>query len=110
MNRPIITHTRPEDYHAALLRIIADASAITQEVLIVLAQRNLDPMALSITVREIDMQLSRLKNELASGIEQMERLTFVADDLYTMYNSALDQRNLLLTWLAVQSRLGEDHG
>jgi hypothetical protein len=67
-------------------------------------------MALSITVREIDMQLSRLKNELASGIEQMERLTWVADDLYTMYDSALDQRNLLLTWLAVQSRLDADNG
>ena len=105
MQRPIITYTQPEEYHAALLRIVADVSAITQEVLIVLAERNFDPAVLSITVREIDMQLSRLKNELASGIEQMERLTFVADDLYTMYESALDQRNMLLTWLAVQSRV-----
>jgi hypothetical protein len=108
MNRPIIAHTQPEEYHAALLRIVADVSAITQEVLIALASRDRDPVMLSITVREIDMQLSRLKNELASGIEQMDRLTFVADDLYTMYDSALDQRNLLLTWLAVQSRMGEE--
>lgn len=105
--RPIIAYTRPEDYHAALLRIIADTSAIVLEVLTVLRTGDYDPVALSITVREIDMQLIRIKNELASGMEQMERLTFLGDDLFDLYQSALNQRNALLAWIAVQQRGSE---
>src|SRR5262245_17205332 len=107
-HRPIICYTRPEDYYAALLRMIADAGAIVVEVLNVLHSRQIDPVALSITVREIDMQLTRIKNELASGIEQMERLTFLGDDLFDMYQSVLNQRNALLAWIIVQEQKTEE--
>lgn len=107
-HRPIIIYTRPEEYHAALLRIIADTSAIVLEVLNALHTGNYDPVALSITVRQIDMQLTRIKNELASGIDQMERLTFLGDDLYDLYQSALNQRNALLAWIVVQQQKTEE--
>jgi hypothetical protein len=99
-----MAYTRPEDYQAALLRMIDAASAVNAEVLDALHHRQIDPVGLSITTREVEMQLSRLRHELSSSTEQMERLLWLCDDLWELYQQAQGQRNLLLAWMIARER------